>query len=235
MEKGGGRDIFHPLLSTSSSSSSPADRVLEETASGRVEDHLERTQQSQALVEGASGVEEKPSHDSRVVSSVRDFSRVLPAPDVRTPLQHRHPSAASSSSSAAVRRPAVKETSLPSESQRQLPGLPGSSKPVEAPEAALGGERKDPEKRKSPAEPSQDKGSRRRSGSAGRETGTERRHVLSVQSSGFLSVHEGSSAPGRACFICLEGVKRRKRDRKLVRDLLPCCSQCYAVVHQKCW
>ncbi|PFH37913.1 hypothetical protein BESB_002540 [Besnoitia besnoiti] len=44
-----------------------------------------------------------------------------------------------------------------------------------------------------------------------------------------------AEAARRTCFICLEGVKRSRKDGRLTRDLLPCCSQCFAVVHRRCW
>ncbi|KYK70282.1 putative transmembrane protein [Toxoplasma gondii TgCatPRC2] len=54
-----------------------------------------------------------------------------------------------------------------------------------------------------------------------------------------LSQESSSAASGEAgrrmCFICLDGVKRSRRNGQLTGDLLPCCSQCFAVVHRKCW
>lgn len=38
----------------------------------------------------------------------------------------------------------------------------------------------------------------------------------------------------RSCFICLEGPRRGRRGGP-PKLLHPCCSQCYAVVHEKCW
>ena len=38
----------------------------------------------------------------------------------------------------------------------------------------------------------------------------------------------------RSCFICLEG-PRRGRGGAPPKLLHPCCTQCFAVVHEKCW
>ncbi|KAL8439821.1 hypothetical protein Efla_004347 [Eimeria flavescens] len=38
----------------------------------------------------------------------------------------------------------------------------------------------------------------------------------------------------RSCFICLEGPRKGRRGAP-PKLLHPCCSQCYAVVHEKCW
>ncbi|KAL8449857.1 hypothetical protein Emed_002820 [Eimeria media] len=46
--------------------------------------------------------------------------------------------------------------------------------------------------------------------------------------------HPEGGGHSRSCFICLEGPRRGRRGGP-PKLLHPCCSQCYAVVHEKCW
>ncbi|KAL8436674.1 hypothetical protein ACSSS7_001499 [Eimeria intestinalis] len=47
-------------------------------------------------------------------------------------------------------------------------------------------------------------------------------------------LHPEGGGHSRSCFICLEGPRRGRRGGP-PKLLHPCCSQCYAVVHEKCW
>ncbi|KAL8455829.1 hypothetical protein Emag_000403 [Eimeria magna] len=47
-------------------------------------------------------------------------------------------------------------------------------------------------------------------------------------------LHPEGGGHSRSCFICLEGPRRGRRGGA-PKLLHPCCSQCYAVVHEKCW
>lgn len=236
---GGGGDIFHPLLPAASSSSSSASRVSVETPRRGVGGNCPGRTHRQPRPSEKEEQETLSPHDHRPGFPVlcRD-QESLGCVSLST---------ASSSTRAPPRRTS-EETSLSSENQRGRPlTWSSSSYTTSSSRGATSSheEREHDEKEEKTMisgapSLSRDKVDSRRTGNttpsvwAGSET-KHHHHTVSVQSSDYVAVTEAASTPGRACFICLEGVKRRKRDRKLVRDLLPCCSQCYAVVHQKCW
>ncbi|PHJ16864.1 transmembrane protein [Cystoisospora suis] len=254
--RGGGGDIFHPLLPTASSSSvssSSASRVSPgETAGRSVDEHCPGGTQDQPRSSENDEKETPSPHDHRPGFALRGSSgTVRTSLGVHRPILSRDESVGGvslstlSSSTRAPRR-IFGETSSSSDSQSgRLPSLSytASTSGAATASAASREEREHDEKEETKisveSSPRRDKADSRRTVNTtsvwGSETKHHHHHTVSVQSSDYVAVTEATSTPGRACFICLEGVKRRKRDRKLVRGLLPCCSQCYAVVHQKCW